>query len=102
MTSIHHLAQAERVSRVADHVTVIRDGRTIETIARADLTEDRIITSMVGRALEDRYPPREPKIGDVVLEVRDWSVYHPIHPDRQVIKGIDLTCAPARSSASPA
>jgi putative multiple sugar transport system ATP-binding protein len=90
MTSILISHKLNEVSRVADHVTVIRDGQTIETIARADLTEDRIITSMVGRALEDRYPPREPKIGDVVLQVRDWSVYHPIHPDRQVIKGIDI------------
>jgi len=78
------------VSRVADHVTVIRDGQTIETLARKDVTEDRIVTSMVGRSLDDRYPPREPKIGEVVLEVKDWSVYHPIHAERQVIKGIDL------------
>ena len=90
MTSILISHKLNEVSRVADHVTVIRDGQTIETIARADLTEDRIITSMVGRALEDRYPPRAPKIGDVVFQVRNWSVYHPIHPDRQIIKGIDI------------
>ncbi len=90
MTSILISHKLNEVSRVADHVTVIRDGQTIETITRAELTEDRIIRSMVGRALEDRYPPREPKIGDVVFQVRHWSVYHPIHPARQVIKGIDI------------
>jgi putative multiple sugar transport system ATP-binding protein len=90
ITSILISHKLNEVSRVADHVTVIRDGQTIETIARADLTEDRIITSMVGRALEDRYPPRQPRIGDVVFQVRDWSVYHPIHAERQVIKGIDI------------
>jgi putative multiple sugar transport system ATP-binding protein len=78
------------VSRVADQVTVIRDGQTIETLTRKDASEDRIITSMVGRALEDRYPPRQPKIGDVVFEVKNWSVHHPVHSERQVIKGIDL------------
>ena len=78
------------VKKVADRVTVIRDGRTIETMDKEDVTEDRIITSMVGRSLEDRYPPREPKIGDVIFEVRNWVVHHPIHPDRQVIKGINL------------
>jgi putative multiple sugar transport system ATP-binding protein len=90
MTSILISHKLNEVSRVADHVTVIRDGQTIETLARKDVTEDRIVTSMVGRSLDDRYPPREPKIGEVVLEVKDWSVYHPIHAERQVIKGIDL------------
>ncbi|MBN9270210.1 MAG: sugar ABC transporter ATP-binding protein, partial [Mesorhizobium sp.] len=91
MTSILISHKLNEVSRVADHVTVIRDGQTIETMERKDVSEDRIITSMVGRSLDDRYPPREPKIGEVVLQVKDWSVYHPIHAERQVIKGIDLT-----------
>ena len=79
------------VNRVADHVTILRDGQTIETLGREQISEDRIITSMVGRSLEDRYPPRDPKIGDTVLEVKNWSVYHPIHAERQVIKGIDIS-----------
>jgi putative multiple sugar transport system ATP-binding protein len=78
------------VRAVADRVTVIRDGRTIETLSAQDITEDRIISSMVGRPLENRFPPRSPKIGDVIFEVKNWSVYHPLHTDRQVIKGIDL------------
>ncbi|MCW5952437.1 MAG: ATP-binding cassette domain-containing protein, partial [Propionibacteriaceae bacterium] len=78
------------IRAVADRVTVIRDGKTIETINTEDITEDRIIASMVGRSLENRFPPRNPKIGDVIFEVKNWSVYHPIHADRQVIKGIDL------------
>jgi putative multiple sugar transport system ATP-binding protein len=78
------------VRAVADRVTVIRDGKTIETINTEDITEDRIIASMVGRSLENRFPPRDPKIGDVIFEVKNWSVYHPLHTDRQVIKGIDL------------
>ena len=90
MTSILISHKLNEVSRVADRVTVIRDGQTIETMARKDMSEDRIITSMVGRSLEDRYPPRAPKIGEVVFEVRNWSVYHPIHSERQVIKGIDI------------
>jgi putative multiple sugar transport system ATP-binding protein len=78
------------VSRVADRITILRDGQTIETLERAEISEDRIITSMVGRPLEDRFPPRTPNIGDTVLEVKNWSVYHPLHADRQVIKGIDI------------
>ncbi|TKD13462.1 MAG: ATP-binding cassette domain-containing protein, partial [Mesorhizobium sp.] len=40
--------------------------------------------------LDDRYPSREPEIGETVLEVKNWSVYHPIHAERQVIKDIDI------------
>ncbi|MBO9587174.1 multiple monosaccharide ABC transporter ATP-binding protein [Devosia sp.] len=91
ITSIIISHKLNEISRIADRVTVIRDGRTIETMDTNDITEDRIITSMVGRSLEDRYPGREPKIGDVVLEVKNWSVYHPQHRDRQVIKNIDIS-----------
>ncbi len=90
ITSIIISHKLNEINRVADHVTVIRDGRTIETLDRSEISEDRIITSMVGRSLEDRYPPREPKIGEVIFEVKNWSVYHPLHAERQVIKNIDV------------
>ena len=91
----HHLdpdlAQAERDQprrrpRHRSSATARRSRRW----TKGDISEDRIITSMVGRSLEDRYPPRDPKIGEIVFEVKNWSVYHPLHADRQVIKGIDL------------
>jgi putative multiple sugar transport system ATP-binding protein len=78
------------VRAVADRVTVIRDGKAIETLSADQITEDRIIASMVGRSLENRFPPRQPKIGETLLEVKNWSVYHPLHADRQVIEGIDM------------
>jgi putative multiple sugar transport system ATP-binding protein len=90
ITSILISHKLNEVNRVADHVTIIRDGQTIETLTKQDISEDRIITSMVGRALEDRFPPREPEIGEIVFQVKDWSVYHPIHPDRQIIKNINI------------
>ncbi len=91
ITSILISHKLSEVSRVADRVTILRDGHTIETLSKEQINEDRIITLMVGRPLTDRFPPRDPKIGDTVLEVKNWSVYHPLHADRQVIKGIDLT-----------
>ena len=90
ITSILISHKLNEVNRVADHVTIIRDGQTIETLGKGEISEDRIITSMVGRPLEDRFPPRDPKIGDVVFEVKNWSVYHPLHAERQVIKGINM------------
>jgi len=91
ITSIIISHKLNEISRVADRVTVIRDGKTIETVDTNDISEDRIIASMVGRALNDRYPVRSPNIGEVVLEVKNWSVYHPQHRERQIIKNIDIS-----------
>ncbi len=77
------------ITRVADSLTVIRDGRTIETMAVVEgaISEERIIRAMVGRDLDSRFPERTPDIGDVVLEVRDWTVHHPINHQRKVVDG---------------
>jgi putative multiple sugar transport system ATP-binding protein len=80
------------ISRVADAITILRDGSTVETLdCRVEpAREDRIIKGMVGREMADRYPKRTPKVGEVVFEVLDWHVYHPIHADREVVKGVSL------------
>jgi putative multiple sugar transport system ATP-binding protein len=90
LTSIMISHKLNEIKRIADRITVIRDGQSIETMDKADITEDRIVTSMVGRTLENRYPSRTPKIGETIFEVKNWSVHHPQHPERQVIKGINL------------
>jgi putative multiple sugar transport system ATP-binding protein len=90
MTSIMISHKLNEIQRIADQITVIRDGQSIETMDKADITEDRIVTSMVGRSIENRYPSRTPKIGETIFEVKNWSVYHPLHPERQVIKNINL------------
>jgi putative multiple sugar transport system ATP-binding protein len=69
---------------------------------KADITEDRIIKDMVGRDMDDRYPPRTPKIGETLLRGEELDRLPPEHPDRQIIKNVAFTCARARSSASPA
>jgi putative multiple sugar transport system ATP-binding protein len=80
------------VARVADRITVLRDGRTVDTIdCRTEpVDENRIIRSMVNRDLADRFPKREAAIGEPALVVKNWSVYHPLHSERQVIKNIDF------------
>ena len=80
------------ISRVADSITVLRDGSTVETMdcRAAPVSEDRVIKAMVGREMADRYPPREPRIGETVFEVRDWHAWHPQRPDRAFIKGVNL------------
>jgi putative multiple sugar transport system ATP-binding protein len=80
------------ISKVADSITVLRDGGTVETLdCRTEaVSEDRIIRGMVGRTMEDRYPKREPKIGETILQVENWSAYHPIHANVQVVKNVNL------------
>lgn len=73
------------ISRVADRITVIRDGSTVSTIDRADISEDRIIRDMVGRDMAHRYPDRASNPGETLLEVEGWNVWHPEQKDRQVI-----------------
>ncbi|QIR85877.1 multiple monosaccharide ABC transporter ATP-binding protein [Paracoccus sp. AK26] len=78
------------IRRVADRVTVIRDGSTVSTLDRSEINEDRIIRDMVGRDMANRYPDRTPQIGEMLMEVRNWSVMHPEQP-RQVIRDVSLS-----------
>jgi putative multiple sugar transport system ATP-binding protein len=80
------------IAKVADRITVIRDGSTVRSFdCRAEVvSEDAVIQAMVGRTLADRYPPRTPQIGEVVFELRDWRVHHPEHADRLAVKGVNL------------
>ena len=93
MTSILISHKIQEVNKIADVITVIRDGSTIETLekGRDEITEARIIRDMVGRDLTHRFPPREPNIGDTIFEIRDWNVFHPTHSDRKVCKNINMT-----------
>ena len=81
------------VSYVADKITVVRDGSTIETIDNAnhDIDEDRIIKGMVGREITNRFPKRtDVKIGDINMEVSGWTVHHPLYPERKVVDDVSL------------
>lgn len=80
------------IAYVADKITVIRDGATIETLDnRAEaISEPRIIRGMVGREMVDRFPKRRPQIGEKLLEIEDWTVYHPLFTERRVVDNVSL------------
>ena len=93
MTSIIISHKLNEVSYVADKITVIRDGSTIETLDKAtdDISEDRIIKGMVGREMTDRFPKRhDVKIGDVAMEVKNSTVYHPQFTERKVVDDVSI------------
>ncbi len=89
MTSIMISHKLNEIAAIADSITIIRDGRSVETLdaARGEVDEDRIIRGMVGRSLESRFPDHTPRIGETFFEVKDWTVEHPQVPGRYVCKG---------------
>jgi putative multiple sugar transport system ATP-binding protein len=93
VTSIIISHKLNEVRRVADRVTVIRDGTAVSTMdARAEpISEERIIRDMVGRDMAHRYPDRERKIGPVLMEVKGWNAWHPEQIERQVIRDVNFT-----------
>jgi putative multiple sugar transport system ATP-binding protein len=92
ITSIMISHKLNEIERVADAITILRDGKTIETLQMSDgdANEDRIIRGMVGRDLEHRFPDHEPEIGELLFEVRDWTVNHPEDHSREVIRSVNL------------
>ena len=90
ITSIIISHKLNEIKKIADSVTVLRDGKTIETIAKTDVTEERIIKDMVGRDLEHRYPDHTPNIGEELLRVEDWTAHHPQDPSRVVVDKVNL------------
>ena len=92
ITSILISHKLNEISKVADSITILRDGATIETLdTKSDnITEDRIIKGMVGRDLVNRYPIREPNIGEVIFEVKNWNAYHHMISDLKVSDNVNI------------
>jgi len=93
LTSIIISHKLNEIAYVADKITVIRDGSTIETLDRKKdaITEDRIIKGMVGRELVDRFPKREDvEIGEKAMEVEHWNACHPLYSDRKVVNDVSF------------
>jgi len=91
ITSILISHKLNEISRVADRITIIRDGASVSTLTAAEISEDRIIRDMVGRDMAHRYPERVPNVGEVLMEVTGWSVWHPEQTERQMIRDVSLT-----------
>ncbi|TFC04359.1 multiple monosaccharide ABC transporter ATP-binding protein [Cryobacterium mannosilyticum] len=93
ITSIMISHKLNEIKAVADEVTIIRDGKLIETLDMHtdEISEERIIKGMVGRDLGSRYPDHTPHIGEELLRVEDWNVYHPLDHQRKVVKDANIS-----------
>ena len=92
ITSIIISHKLNEISYCADKITIIRDGQSIETLDknRDELSEARIIKGMVGREMTNRFPARESRVGQTALEVKNWTVYHPLYSDRKVVDNVSI------------
>jgi putative multiple sugar transport system ATP-binding protein len=92
ITAIIISHKLDEISAIADSTTIIRDGRTVETLDMhaGDVDQARIIRGMVGRDLENRFPERVSSPGEEVLRVEDWTVWHPTQ-DRKVVDGASIS-----------
>lgn len=86
------------VAAVADSITILRDGKTIETLkvergadGNASISEERIIKGMVGREITEMYPKRDNPIGDILFEIKDWTVYNPDNPERKKLDAVNIS-----------
>jgi putative multiple sugar transport system ATP-binding protein len=91
MTSIIISHKLDEVRRIADRITILRDGRVIETLRKEDdISQDRIIRGMVGRDIPDIFPERESNPTDVMFEVKDWNAYDPQDSNKQILFDINI------------
>lgn len=92
VTSILISHKLWELTRIYDAITILRDGQFIETLYKGKdvVTEERIIKSMVGRELVNRFPERRGDKGDVVFEIKNWNVYNPNEESKQVLKDINM------------
>lgn len=79
VTVIYISHRMEEIFRIADMVTILRDGCQIATLPVADVDRAKLISMMVGRELGDEYPKLEAEIGDVALEVKNLSTEKLLH-----------------------
>lgn len=92
ITSIIISHKLEEITYVADKITIIRDGSTIETLVKGtdDISEPRIVKGMVGREMVDRFPSRNVEIGNECFSVENWTVRHPQFIERLVVQDASI------------
>lgn len=91
MTSIIISHKLHEVRKIADRITIIRDGKVIETLSKEDdISQDRIIHGMVGRDLPDVFPKRKSTPSEIMFETKAWNAFDPIDTNKQTLFDIDI------------
>ncbi|MEM1505742.1 xylose ABC transporter ATP-binding protein [Domibacillus sp. 8LH] len=90
VTCIYISHKLGEVMTLADTVTILRDGQTISTDPIKELSEDKIVTKMVGRELTELFPYRARPIGEPILQVESYSSFE-AHSGKSIIKNVSFT-----------
>ena len=92
ITSIIISHKLNEIEAIADTTTILRDCKTIESLNMkgSKVSQERIIKGMVGREMDNRYPARNPDIGEEILRVENWTAYHPIDSTRLVVDDVSM------------
>jgi ABC-type sugar transport system ATPase subunit len=94
ITCVYVSHKLEEVLDVSDRLTVLRDGGTVTTEqvkGNTEMNEGRIISHMVGRTIENRFPWIKKNPGDVVFEIKNWTVPHPVLSHKNALDNINLS-----------
>ncbi len=98
VTCIYITHKLEEFFRITDSVTILRDGKTVTTLPTRELTQEKLVSYMVGREMKERFPKGQPQPGEVMFEVEDLHAVDPNETSRKVLKGVILQPAPRRDS----
>ncbi|MDI6600420.1 MAG: xylose ABC transporter ATP-binding protein [Thermoanaerobacteraceae bacterium] len=90
VTCIYISHKLDEIYEIADSITIIRDGKTVATDMVSNIDENRIISLMVGRELTQRFPRVKHTPGEVVLEVKNYTVYDPEIPGKKVVDNVSF------------
>lgn len=90
VTCIYISHKLEEVFAIADTITVLRDGHTIHSDRTENLTEDKVISLMVGRELSQRFPKKAHEAGEVVLEVKNFMLHDQEMPNKKLVDDVSF------------
>ena len=90
VTCIYISHKLEEFFRITDNITILRDGLVVDTVKTADTTEEKVIAMMVGREMKERFPIRNRKIGEKILEVKNLSTDILLARGKMAIKNISF------------
>ena len=90
VTCIYISHKLDEIFEIADRITVLRDGQVVETHPVENLDQNKVISLMVGREITNQYPPREQMIGEITLEVKNWTVAGPGNASRSKVKDVSF------------
>lgn len=90
ITIIYISHRLEEIFSLTDKVSIMRDGKMIRTLKTSEVSEHDLVSYMIGREMEDFYPKDETKAGETLLSIENYSVPHPIYPDKKIVDDVSL------------